>query len=134
VLLLNIKGKRKVLKEKNKKGQGNLTLYILGSFFGIILITIAAVIAPLGVRITSEFFVIGADMIDDANTTISAISDTETKEQIQGIFNEATNAQSNNIEVLSAFYQYGWLVFIIILGISIFLLARATTEKSQGFN
>jgi hypothetical protein len=109
---------------KNRKGQ--LTIYFVFIVTAIILVTITAVVIPLGVRINTEFYKAGAQLIADSNTSIS--SDSDVKTSIQNTFSSAISAEQDNIEVGTGIFQYSWIIVLILLALILFLYSRRMIE------
>ena len=115
---------------KGKKGQ--LTLYIVFMILAIFILLIAAILAPMGVLMNSEFYAIGEGLILDANDTISEISDDEIRTQIQNTLSTALAAEQTNIEVNAAIFQYGWVIMLIVTSLVLFLISRKLVESNVG--
>jgi hypothetical protein len=111
---------------KNKKGQ--LTIYFVFIVSAIILVTITAVVIPLGVRINTEFYKAGAQLIEDSNASISSIADSDVKTSIQNTFSGAMASEQDNIEVGSGIFQYSWIIVLILLALILFLYSRRMIE------
>lgn len=107
-------------------------IYFVWFIAAIAIIFIAAVIAPLGVQMNSEFYAIGEELMLDGNETISQISDATVKAEIQGIISQALNAQTNNIEVNANIFQYSWIFVLIVSAIVIFIFSRRLVEVGGG--
>lgn len=114
----------------NKKGQ--VAIYIVFTIVAIMCVFMGAFIAPMGVDLTSKLYVEGETLMLDANETISTISDTTIKGQIQDTISNAMLAQQNNIEVHSAIFQYGWILAIVLVGLVAFMFTRSLVEYKAG--
>lgn len=115
---------------KNKKSQ--VTIYVMFIFVAILIVIIAAVLAPLGVLINTEFYKAGESILLQANSTLQDINDPTAKAQIQDSINSAFAAQENNIEVNANFFQYSWILVIGLTGLIMFLFTRKTVEYGSG--
>lgn len=114
----------------NKKAQ--LGLYFAFFVVAIIFVVISAVIAPVGVRINTEFYRAGENILLANNDSISEIQDAEIRESIQGINDGAVSAVEQNIEVNGALFQYGWVFLLVITAIGFFLFSRSTVGSDAG--
>lgn len=116
---------------RNKKGQ--VMIYIVWFIAAITILIIAAVIAPLGVSMNSEFYAIGEQLMLDGNETIGGIQDATVKAEIQGVITEALSAQQNNINVNADIFQYSWIFVLIIGALVLFIFSRRLIETGGGF-
>jgi len=117
-------------KQSNKRGQ--VTFMIVFFIAGTLMLIIAAFAVPTGIRLTSELYAAGDDLIQQSNVTIANISDTSVRDSIQGAFGEATSATTSNIEVYTAIYKYGWILAIIAVCLIIFMSVRRLVEFGGG--
>ncbi len=110
-----------------------VSIYITTMIALITIVVIAAIIAPMGARINTEFYAAGEQIFLDANESLQGIQDENVKARLQATFDAAFAAQENNIEVNANIFQYGWVYAIIITGIIAFLLSRQLVETRGGF-
>ena len=115
----------------NKKGQ--IAVYVVWFFMAIVLVIIVAFFAPLGARINTEFYKAGEQIILSANSSISNISNTTIRNEIQGALSNAQLASQNNIEVNASIFQYSWIPILVLGAIVVFLFARRLVEVGGGF-
>ena len=115
---------------KSKKGQ--VTLYIFMIIIAFVIITIAAVLAPMGVLFNTEMLSAGQDILYMANDSISDIQNTEIRDTIQDSIGSATESATYNIEVNNAFFKYSWVLIIGLTALVIFLFSRMRVETGGG--
>lgn len=111
-----------------KGKRANLTLYIVWMFAAIVLVTIAGLLAPMGVLFNTEMYLAGEALIADANITASNITDPGIRAELQSIYAGSLNAVQTNIEVNNAAFQYSWVVVLLISAVAAFLFARRLVE------
>lgn len=111
---------------KNKKGF--LSVFFAFIVLAIIIITISAVIAPMGVLFTTEMYKAGEGILNQSNESLEGITNPEIKEAIGGSINSAKQATMDNIEVNSDIFQYGWVLVLGLIAIVLFLLSRSIVE------
>jgi len=116
--------------KRNKKGV--VGLYISFILFAFVLLTLAAIFAPIGVRFNTEMYKAGENILLQANSSIQDINDTVVKNQIEGIIDSAVTASTTNIEVNADIFQYSWVIFLVLGGIIVFLSARRLVEVGGG--
>lgn len=113
--------------------RGNLTLYVFFIVLSIVVVTVAAVLAPMGVLFTSEMFAAGEDIFLDANETISQISDDEVRTAMLGSVDSAYENADTNVEVLSSFYRWGWVFVLVLAALAAVIFTRQSVEYGRGF-
>lgn len=112
--------------------KGQVTMYF--SFFAaaVIIVTIAAVLAPLGVRFNSEMYLEGQRILNDSLPIINQISDDTIRTEVTEAVTDARDQGGNIIQVNAAIFQYSWVLMIFVLGLIIFLTARRLVEFGGG--
>ena len=114
-----------------KKAQ--VTMYVVFIFVAIIIVTIAAILAPMGVLFNTEMFKAGEDILLMANQSMESIQNATVKAAIQGSTGSAIDAAQNNIDVNNNIFQYSWIVILGIGGLVAFLYSRRMVEYGGGF-
>ena len=115
---------RKFLKNK----EGNISFFFAFVFIGIILLFLFAVANPLLINISSSFYQAGEDILEESGGVIDTISDASVRAELNGMVDAAQESTTDNIEVLTFFYQYGWIFVIVITCFVIFVIARKQVE------
>lgn len=115
---------------RNKRGV--VSLYIVFFIVAILIIVIAAVLAPAGVRFNTELWTAGEDILQDTNPSIENIKDDAVRESWNGTINAARNSADNNIGTLSGLFQYGWVIVLVLAAIVVFLATRRIVEFGGG--
>ena len=119
-------------KPKNNK-KGTIGLYITFFILAVLVITIGAVLAPMGVLFNTEMLLAGEDIMMMANDSISSINNETIRNSIQSILSSGMSNVQNNIEVNSDLFQYSWLFVLLITGLVIFIASRRLIEtQSKG--
>jgi len=111
---------------KNKKG--SITIFFVFIIMVTMIVLVSALFAPLGVKLTTDFYDKGEDLLIEANATASNIQDPAIKAQIQSMLGEGTSATVNNIEVFTGMYKYGWVIAVILTSLVLFLITRIRVE------
>jgi hypothetical protein len=112
----------------NKKG--NITLYVVFIFLGIIIITIGALVGPIGVKFNTEMISAGERILNSTN--YNDIQDPAIRASVQDVVTSAQNSAVTNIQVSGGLFQYSWLILLIILLLIIFLYSRQLVEVGGG--
>lgn len=116
--------------KENKRGV--ITLYITFIIVAIIIITLAAVFAPMGVLFNTEMVTAGEDILLRANDTIAEIGNTSIRAAIYDTTNSALAAAETNISVNNNLFEYSWLLIIGISALIIFIFSRQIVEYGGG--
>lgn len=111
---------------KGKKG--SVTLYIVFIITAIIIVVVAAVLAPMGVLFTSKMYVAGEGILNQSLPIINDISDPDVKTSVLGVVQSAKDATVDDISVTSGLFQYSWIFIIVLAGLVIFLFSRRMVE------
>lgn len=115
----------------NKRGV--VSIYLSLIFLVIIIICIAAVVAPLGARFITEMYLAGDQIMRDTNSSIQGIMNSQIREQVQTNLDAAVEAQGHNIDVNIYFFRYSWILVIGLGALVAFIQTRALVEVSGGF-
>lgn len=118
------------MKKMNKKGQ--MAFYITFMFSALLIVVVAAVIAPLGVEFNTQLYLQGQEILNDTIPDINNITDSTVRASVLATVNQAQASAANNIEVNANIFQYGWVLLIITSVISTFLLLRRVVEFGGG--
>lgn len=114
------------------KKKANVVLYFTFLIVAVVIVMITAMIAPLGARISSAFFVEGENLLRESNATISNIQDTNVKNTLTRSMDEAISAGEMNIQVATDLFQYAWVFLLILTTVIVFLASRAIVETNRG--
>lgn len=109
-----------------KKGQ--VTIFITFIFISIIIITIAGVLAPMGVLFNTKMLTAGEEIINRSQADIANIQDVEIRTAVQNISVSAMAAGENNIIVNNQIYKYSAVIMIVLAGLVVFLFTRQIVE------
>jgi len=115
----------------NKKGQ--VTVYIIGIIAMLFIIVLAGFFAPIGVDFNSKIYLEGEKLLLSANDSISAIENVQVRDQLLETVGSAQSATQDNIEINAAFFRYGWVIALVLVGLIIFLFTRQLSEFRGGF-
>lgn len=118
------------MKRLKKKGQA--VLYVFWFITAVIIVTIAAVLAPMGVLFNTKMLQAGEDILDKSLDEINAIDDVTVKAAVNDTVLAAKNAGTTNINVNANFFQYSWVIILLITGVITFLQARRLIEVGAG--
>lgn len=118
------------MKKQNKKAQA--VLYVFFIITAIIIVTIAAVLAPMGVLFNTKMYAAGEAILEDAQPDIDNINDANIRAAVNSSVAAAKQAGSTSITVNSSIFQYSWILILLITGLVVFLQARRLIEVGAG--
>jgi len=113
----------------NKKGV--ILFWIVTLFVFVLIILTATIIVPLGKQYGEDTFTAGAEIILDAKEVISDINNETEKTEIISYLDDAYNSRDNSIELSNQFYEYGWLIILILTALGVFITAKAFYSRQQ---
>lgn len=114
------------------KKKAQVTQYIVWFILAILIITITAVLAPMGVLFNTKMYTEGESILNRALPDINAISDSSVRTSVNDTVQAALAAGENNIEVNSNLFQYSWIFVLVLTAIFIFMQTRILVEFRTG--
>ena len=116
-------------KNANRTGRkAQVSLMIVFFIVAMLIVVIAAVLAPLGVDINTKFYEAGEEILLDANASIAAINDSGVRAEIYETVGDAMDNTQTNIEVNAAVFKYGWVFVLVMACLVVFLYTRRLVE------
>jgi len=112
----------------NKKA--NLNLYILLTMSGLFIITLVAIILPIGVQFSAEMYKAQESIIDDTKDDISSISDTTIRETTQSYLKTGKETTKDNIKLYSFMFENGGVILLILGLLVLFFYSRTLSEQN----
>ena len=73
-------------------------------------------------------YIAGDTIVTNAEDNLGSINNSTIRNRIQDAIDDMQSATAENIEYLSMFYQYSWILIIIIVTFTLFVLARKVVE------
>lgn len=111
-----------------KNDQAVLGYFIVFLFGAIMLVFLYSFAAPFLIAFTTDMYIAGDDILANAESKIADISNVTIRNRIQNSLDAMQDSTAYNIEYLGFFYQYGWILIVLVLTFTIFILARKTVE------
>jgi hypothetical protein len=112
--------------------KGSVSIYIMFMIVAIVIVTIAAVLAPLGVLFNSEMYAAGEYILSQSNESIDAISNEAVKASVQSNIAESLDSAENNININADIFQYGWVAIVFLSFLVVFMFTRQLVEVGAG--
>lgn len=108
--------------------RGSVSFFVVFVFLAFILLVLFALFIPLMIDFNTEIYA-GAEMIlDDANASAAEIQDADIRAQLQGSIGASQDSIITQTDVLSTFFQYGYIIIILVIVLVIYMIARQTVE------
>lgn len=115
---------------RSRKAQA--TLYIIFIVSALFILLVAAVLAPLGVLMNTELYLAGQSIMENAQGSVGAINNATIRNQVNSTMTTALAATQNNIDINAAFFQYGWVLILVLASLIAFIFTRRLVEYGQG--
>ena len=112
-----------------KKGQ--VFNFIIFLIVATVIIFAGAVLVPLGTDITTNTYEIADMLLDQANSTLNTIIDTDLKDPMLTQNQLALGATDFNKLIITAVFQWGWLIILILTTVVLYLAITSRTVADQ---
>jgi cytoskeletal protein RodZ len=115
-------------REKRKPGQskGVLGVFMVFVFMAVILVFLAAIGTPFLMATHVEFYKAGEIVLQDID--VSTIQDVNVRTELNASLESAKSATTQNVSILSSFFQYAWIIIIIVILFVLFMESRVIVE------
>jgi len=113
---------------QNKKA--NLNLYILLTTMGLLVISLVAIIIPIGIQFSAEMYKAQENIIDDTSDDINSISDTTIRETTQSYLKTGKDTTKDNIKLYSFFYENSGVILLVLGLLVLFFYSRTLSEQN----
>ena len=111
-----------------KNDEAVLGFFLIFVFSATMLVFLFSFAIPFLTNFTTSLYVAGDDVIADAETKIDEIQNVTIREQIKSNLQNMQAATQENINYMAFFYQYSWILVIVIITFMLFMLARSIVE------
>ncbi len=108
--------------------QGSISYFLVYVILAFILLVIFALIIPITIMFNTTIYQSAEDILLDANDVANEIQDPAIKAQLVRALGGNTESIATQVDILSTFFQYGWILIILIIVIVLFLQTRQTVE------
>lgn len=116
-----------IKKKMNQKG--SLAYAMVFFMLALTLIFFFALIIPMLIDINTEMYAVaGNKLLPNALAAANTIQDANVRTAMLNSINNANDSVTTNTDILSGFFQYGWLIVIFVIVVVMFILARRSVE------
>jgi hypothetical protein len=124
------KKKRKGIGNINEKG--SISFYIIFVFLAFITLTLFVFLTPIMMDFNTRIYTAGEIALIDANETASQIQNADVRASFQSSLTSSQNSIPNQVAILSFFFQYAWIIVILVILLSLFIYTRQSVEAEKG--
>lgn len=117
-----------LFKELGDDKKGSVSFFIVFVYLALILLLLFAVVIPFLVTIDIEFYEAGEDILRRGKEATAQIEDVNVRAQFDASLDAQTDSVITQVEILGFFFQYGWVLIILIITLVLFLATRQTVE------
>lgn len=110
---------------------GFASFFLVFVLLGTMLLFLFAIACPFLISFSSHTYLMGQEIMENTMDDLEAIENETIREEIIGTINQSQAATAENIDMLSFFFQYGWVLIIVIVSVVMWMLARRTSEMYQ---
>lgn len=112
--------------------KGSFAYFVVFAVLMVFGILFFSVYLPFGQLFLTETYSASEDLIARGEIEANQISDANVKTALLNTFATEKAATPDMIDVLSVFYQYGWLLIPFIVVMVLFLASRRQVESGGG--
>jgi len=112
-----------------KDERGSFSYFMVFIMLAVILVFLFAIGIPMLTQINSEFYKAGEPMLDTAYDNAMLIEDADVQAAMLSNIEGQRQSIPDQIEVLSIFFQYGWLIIILVIVMVLFMSSRRSIES-----
>lgn len=121
------------MNEKRKMGErGNLGIAFVFLVTALFVILVFAFIMPMAQKLNLESYKAGEVITQEQINTAAGIQDQNVREAVLEIYQSQKDSFVAQIDVTSAFIQYGWFFVILIVLVGLFFITRRNVEAQGG--
>jgi predicted PurR-regulated permease PerM len=120
------------MNEKKQK-KGVVPFFMVFVFLSVVLVFLFAFATPLLIDIQTGMYNAAEIALDDADNWASQINDADVKTQIETTLDTSRDSIPDQIEIMGFFFQYSWVIIILVVLFVIFMMTRTTVERETGY-
>lgn len=114
------------MKRLNKRG--SISFFMAYVWLAIVLLVLFAAVIPLLQTMNTAMYAQAETILLDGNATAAKIQTVSVRDSLQAGFQAQVDSIETQNDILSVFFQYGWLIMILAIVMVMFMLTRETVE------
>lgn len=107
--------------------KGNIGLFLIFVVFAFVMIVLFGLIIPFLININAGIFDGAQIILSEINT--DNIENEVIRAELNQTLTDATASIPTQINILSMFFKYGWLIIIVLILLMLFMLSRQSVEQ-----
>lgn len=119
------------MKQILKDNKGSFAYFYVFVALSIILVLMFALFIPFSELFLQKTYTMSDKLLTDARIEAENISDANIKATVLATYDAQSSQIPDSIDVLSVFFQYGWLLIPLIIVLVLFLLSRQQVETTR---
>lgn len=112
--------------------KGNFSLFVL-LLMSLGVLVAAIIVSQIGSGMTSKIYQTMEPFIQSQVNETYNLSDQNVAAAVRTAYQGSVDSSTTNIEFFQTFYQYSWLIFLIIVGLIFLLRSRQITQTGVGY-
>jgi predicted PurR-regulated permease PerM len=113
-------------------GGSAIALFLAFVSVGIVMTVLFVFLGPMNVYFSSNLYVASDNMINSSlNPILANINNATIRNTINQTANDAQTAGSDIITIWSFLYKYGWILVVVIVVFTLFMLGLKTVELNK---
>lgn len=120
---------RKRKKKSFLNEKGSFSFYIYFFLIVILLLIVFGLTIPITTQFQTKLYESSEKILNKSIATANEIEDYNVRTGMLASLNAAKSSIPEQVDILTTFYQYSWLIVIVIVMVVWFLLARRSVES-----
>lgn len=108
--------------------RGSVSFFVYFAYLAIILLVLFAIIIPILQQFNTQVYASAENILVDGNTIAGNITDAGIRTALQDNFSAQADSIVTQIDILGTFFQYSWLIIILVLSLAFFIITRQSVE------
>jgi len=109
--------------------RGSFSYFMVFVLLAVMLVFLFAIGIPLLMAVNSEFYAAGEPLLDRATVSANEVENAEVQAAMLSNIEAQRQSIPDQMEVLGVFFQYGWLIIIVVIVMILFMASRKTIES-----
>jgi len=109
--------------------RGSFSYFMVFVLLAVMLVFLFAIGIPLLMAVNSEFYAAGEPLLDRATASANEVENAEVQAAMLSNIEAQRQSIPDQMEVLGVFFQYGWLIIIVVIVMILFMASRKTIES-----
>lgn len=117
---------------KRLNNKGSIAFFIVFAFLAFITLTIFVFMLPILIDFNTRAYATAENLLVDANTTAQDIQNPTVKASFESVITSSTNSIPTQVEILGFFFQYSWIIVLVVITLALYMYTRQSVEAEGG--